>query len=526
MDLAEVARAERCLSEDLTTQVSSMESACQEVGRCVSLLHEDLAQERKERCAGLADMSCRIEDAFVATERTQRELGAARKRFQVDEMQTHMTTAALGGKGNLNGPGSSDTTRAVNAEHAALAACLGEMDAELRMEMGKRLNQALADVRSEMVAGVKALEAELHNFASQSVAKLDNRIGCLETARLDLRLGALETAWQHAAPFMVPRTQSVPNSHAAPFMVPKIQSVPNSPCALAVATGSTARVETPRANVTPRGEQYVQHNHSVDLSEHGCSITRSRTSPSTETMRPWQTQLNEQPNSGPAPAWQPCKYQREQFGTSSETPPLRPEERLSSPEEEGRACQPLISEDLKGRLESLVLQVKSTLSRAHSGQGLEASCSEGQPPQVPQGCASSGGSVASKVGSHSPNRSSNARNHCCQGADISSSPAPAPAAMPKSPGRSQTQTQLLVPHQVLRSVSISAPRRALRSQSPLRHSIGVGSVLTATPKTARSLATSSSAYSVVAPQQLWAESCAASPRPVSSQTLSNSWYGR
>jgi len=149
-----------------------------------------------------------------------------------------------------------------------------------------------------MVAGVKALEAELHNFASQSVAKLDNRIGCLETARLDLRLGALETAWQHAAPFMVPRTQSVPNSHAAPFMVPKIQSVPNSPCARAIATASTAPVDT------PRGEQPVQYNNPVhspaDLGEHGCSTTRSRTSSSTEATHPWQTQLNGQPSGGSA----------------------------------------------------------------------------------------------------------------------------------------------------------------------------------------------------------------------------------
>jgi len=217
------------------------------------------------------------------------------------------------------------------------------------------------------------------------------------------------------------------------------------------------------------------------------------------------------------------KYRGDQFGMSSETPPPRPADRIIPTEEESRACQPLISDDLKGRLETLVLQVKNTLSRTHSGQGLEASCSEGQPLQVTQGCASASGSVASKGGNLSPTRSNNMRKQCRHGADFSSSPAP-PVSVPDSPGRSQSQ--LLLPHQVLRSVSISAPRRALRSQSPLRQSVGVSAVLTATPKTARSLATSASAFSFVAPQQLWVEGVATSPLSISPQPLSGSWYGR
>mmetsp|Transcript_37516 Transcript_37516/g.74455 ORF Transcript_37516/g.74455 Transcript_37516/m.74455 type:complete len:592 (+) Transcript_37516:53-1828(+) len=466
MDLAEVARAERCLSEDLTMQVSSMESACQEAGRCVSLLHEDLAHERTERCASFADMNCRIE----------KQLREGRKQS--------MTTAASG-KGSLNSSGSQDTGRVVNAEYTALAACLGEMDAELRMEMGKRLTQVLADVRSEMAAGVKALEAELRNFASQSVARLDNRIGFLEAARLDLRLGALETAWQHASPFMVTRPESVPNS----------------PCVPAVATGSTAPVGT------PRGDRYVQHNNSVlsatDLAEQGCSTN----------AHPCQTRLRVQPSGGPAPALEPCKYHQEQPCMSSETPPLQPADRLSPPEEENKACQPLISEDLKGRLETLVLQVKSTLSRAHS---------EGQPLQAAQGSASDGSSAASKLASLSPNQSDMTRKQRRHTA-ADSCRSPAPVTVPNSPGH--VQSQMLVPHQVLRSMSISAPRRTLRSQSPLRQSVGASAALTATPNTARSLAASSSAFSVVAaaPHRLWVEGCATSPVPTSPQSRGGSW---
>jgi len=212
------------------------------------------------------------------------------------------------------------------------------------------------------------------------------------------------------------------------------------------------------------------------------------------------------------------------------SPPLQSAERLSLAEEEPNACQPLISEDLKGRLETLVLQVKSTLSRTHSGQVMETSSSEGQPLQVAlaggggggAAAAAAGGHVASNASSLSPKRVDVTRKHRRVTAEACCSPAP--AMVPDSPGRAQSQLQ--VPHQVLRSVSISSPRRALRSQSPVRHSGGSSAVLAATPHTARSLAASSPAFSVVGPQQLWIEGCATSPVPVPSQQRKGSWYGR
>lgn len=106
------------------------------------------------------------------------------------------------------------------AEHVALAACVGELDAELRMEFAGRINDVTSDLRSEIGKQVGELAAQMEESMGNSelFVKLEQRVGRLEASGFDLRLLALESASHHAAFFtsqMAPAQTTVPEAGRA-----------------------------------------------------------------------------------------------------------------------------------------------------------------------------------------------------------------------------------------------------------------------------------------------------------------------
>eukprot|EP00928_Gymnodinium_smaydae_P034787 TRINITY_DN24582_c0_g1_i1.p1 TRINITY_DN24582_c0_g1~~TRINITY_DN24582_c0_g1_i1.p1 ORF type:complete len:878 (-),score=213.64 TRINITY_DN24582_c0_g1_i1:161-2740(-) len=77
----------------------------------------------------------------------------------------------------------------------------GQLDAELRIQLDKQLSESSQDLRKEIGDKAASFEADLKRLAAEPLSKVEGRLRALEAARLDLRVGALESAAQHSAVF-------------------------------------------------------------------------------------------------------------------------------------------------------------------------------------------------------------------------------------------------------------------------------------------------------------------------------------
>jgi len=93
-----------------------------------------------------------------------------------------------------------------SVEHAALAAVVGELDAELRVEVSARIDRVAMELQKDFTRRLDEMQSRMDKLIEDSdpVRKLDARLSRLEDARLDLRLGALESAAHHSAVFVPP----------------------------------------------------------------------------------------------------------------------------------------------------------------------------------------------------------------------------------------------------------------------------------------------------------------------------------
>jgi len=121
---------------------------------------------------------------------------AARLAKQEGHMSARMS--ALQQRGLVPNPGSVD--------HAAVASVVGELDAELRVEVSARIDRVTVELHRELTRRFEEFQGRLDKLIelSEPLAKMDARLLRLEEARLDLRLGALESAAHHSAVFVPP----------------------------------------------------------------------------------------------------------------------------------------------------------------------------------------------------------------------------------------------------------------------------------------------------------------------------------
>eukprot|EP00747_Dinoflagellata_sp_TGD_P094847 gnl/TRDRNA2_/TRDRNA2_166262_c6_seq1.p1 gnl/TRDRNA2_/TRDRNA2_166262_c6~~gnl/TRDRNA2_/TRDRNA2_166262_c6_seq1.p1 ORF type:complete len:803 (+),score=149.68 gnl/TRDRNA2_/TRDRNA2_166262_c6_seq1:92-2410(+) len=218
----------------------------------VERLTRDLAEERKERYIALADVGRLTEDVATAaarsieraekrlTEELEAERATLRKHVKEQQQQSAQeaedgaaggaSPSAAGGEwpNRANAlrakvasllPGVPGSTTQSDAEvlQAGLAKAIGEMDAELRVEvlgriskigeewraeaayLSGRMNTLGSEIRSEVSARVEATEARLSTIEESSAKELqkistevNGRLERAETTKLDLRVGKLE----------------------------------------------------------------------------------------------------------------------------------------------------------------------------------------------------------------------------------------------------------------------------------------------------------------------------------------------
>jgi len=219
----EVERTERRLLDMLRERTQALDSSCRsdiqairssltQTELSLSRLSQDLSRERDERCKSLADLACKAEDACAAAARHDKRLSAQEEAVaslgrRKPEETAPSTEAGDSASEVFNGGRASDAaaSMALGAEtHVALAACVGELDAELRVELAERLNGVISDTRKEIDLRCGAFEEQVKEDLNKKltvVEKLEVRVGRIESARLDLRLGALESAAQRASNF-------------------------------------------------------------------------------------------------------------------------------------------------------------------------------------------------------------------------------------------------------------------------------------------------------------------------------------
>lgn len=326
----EMERAERRLSDMLRERVQAVESTCNASVQAVKAsinqnekdlnrLSQDLVKERAERCKLLADVSCKAEDASALAERVDKKLqeeghrkpNGAAPSMATDAGESASEVAHLGQRASttsMAGLGSAD--------HVALAACVGELDAELRVELAEKLNTVISDCKKDIAVKVSASEEKLLKELEaliSPVEKLGSRVDKLEAARLDLRLGALESAAQRASASL-----GAGNDSSALFATSASARVP-------VATGTFGMTEHVPEDAAQATVMQLMPS-SLDHTQH------------VERMDPQAFDL---------PATDNADYQ----------PELSPD-----------SFEPLISDDLKSRLENLVEQVKETLNSTQVNQ--------------------------------------------------------------------------------------------------------------------------------------------------------------
>lgn len=243
-------------SEDFKMRIEAVEAKCNrsvamlnsQVDKTGVTLADDLSRERNERSNAFADMSNRMKeeinalatmvDGALADARSVRSrdtaeihqlLAEARKDFashkeslvrersldaggEVLELQKRAVEDVRGDMQRL-AMDSSERFRAIESRlpdrsaapsDTALASCVGELDAELRLEMAarmERLHEMIStEVRAEISSAVGALDTGLRSVAGdmpaleRRFAELSTRFDELGTARLEHRILALEAS--------------------------------------------------------------------------------------------------------------------------------------------------------------------------------------------------------------------------------------------------------------------------------------------------------------------------------------------
>eukprot|EP00930_Biecheleria_cincta_P022288 TRINITY_DN16289_c0_g1_i1.p1 TRINITY_DN16289_c0_g1~~TRINITY_DN16289_c0_g1_i1.p1 ORF type:complete len:1133 (-),score=255.16 TRINITY_DN16289_c0_g1_i1:123-3521(-) len=330
----EVERAERRLSDMLRERVQAVESTCNSSIQAIKAsmrqheqdlnhVSQDLIKERAERCKLLADVSCKAEDASALAERVEKKLQEEGSR-KPNGMAPSTATDAGESASEVAHLGQRASTVSIpgfgSADHVALAACVGELDAELRVELAEKLNSVISDCKKDIASKVLAAEEKFAKELEGVVApmeKLGSRVDKLEAARLDLRLGALESA-AHRASASLPG-----NDRASLFTSSASARVP-------VATSSFGMTE-------PAPEDAAQ---ATVMQLMPSSLDRTQ---QVESLDP------------------------RAFEHGADSADYQPEPDYQ-PELSPDSFEPLISDDLKSRLENLVEQVKETLNATQVNQ--------------------------------------------------------------------------------------------------------------------------------------------------------------
>ncbi|CAE8637511.1 unnamed protein product, partial [Polarella glacialis] len=166
----EVERAERRLTELLLAKVQGAESVFQvgisnvksSLGQAevnISRLGQDLY--RSEDAA--ASLERRLEKRLAVQEEALAALGRSRPGSSGDHISATNASTELGDSDSVSEAVMHTSASMLGSEvHVALASCVvGELDAELRVELAERLNGVIADMRKEVASKVSAAEANL-----------------------------------------------------------------------------------------------------------------------------------------------------------------------------------------------------------------------------------------------------------------------------------------------------------------------------------------------------------------------------
>lgn len=201
---AELSRKITSVENDCLANISAVKRMVDDTKNNLGRLTQDLAKENAERTRSFKDIGNRIEGLEAQpTLRLQRGHSGSQLDQDVTANDSVSEMACSRHTGGRAGGGFMEDG---SAEQQALAACVGELDAELRVELSERINGVITDLRGEIAAAVGRIEGELQNFrGAEPISRLETRLKSLESCRLDLRVGALESAAQHGAVFMAGR---------------------------------------------------------------------------------------------------------------------------------------------------------------------------------------------------------------------------------------------------------------------------------------------------------------------------------
>lgn len=378
------------------------------------------------------------------------------------------------------------------AEHVALAACVGELDAELRMEFAGRINDVTSDLRSEIGKQVGELAAQMEESMGNSelFVKLEQRVGRLEASGFDLRLLALESASHHAAFFtsqMAPAQTTVPEAGRARVdgEEASLEADRRDICLLSAAAAA--------ANSTPAMPSRQSRAHPMPLSELDLHQLQLQTHPSGSIcnsplgnsasqvgiaeisarirsagpeVSPPHFCFNSPDRAAPASAV---------VAAAAASMAVLAEERQA---ESSVPWAPLISDELKVRLEGLVKSVKRTLN---SEEPLNVAAPTPSPPQQRFSMADSAFLSMVNTGRFTPSMHYplqlpgglptpvEAWQNMALGSSepaVSCAGSHCRAASPRSRMGRATVISTVIGPPVLRSVSLTRPR----SPSPLRFS--------------------------------------------------------
>jgi len=398
-----------------------------------------------------------------------------------------------------------------SSDHVALAACVGELDAELRLELSKRLDKVVVDIREETAKRVGAVEVALEDIASNGVgaqrieriAKLDTRMNRLEGARLELRLSALETAAQHCSLF-VPIPSALDSSWlAGAYPAPTAPALPDSENFVP----PSSEVEPHRARVRRADiEQLRAEISDLDVSQHcfppavaNSVLLSGQGSCSTGQQHRWRHQEAVEVAAASIDARLEAKLERifDQNFIDHGACPLQALEythALQTGHQDldcsDAMAQP-ISSELKDRLETLVHQVKVTLHNTHQQDPRDGQESMGSSGILQYGADTIPCNTPVLTGRQIGDwNARQAQKHVGQMCTMSSSPVDHRVVV-QSPGDQRVAVHSPADHRVglvtvaghspvdhrvgmigqpvLRSFSVSAPRQ--RSHSPVRRTI-------------------------------------------------------
>jgi len=200
-------------ASDATTEVASLRSGLEAVRSEVGRVAQDLMDERRDRCRALSDINRITEDvakaAAATIERAERRFA---QEFHGDQWDTHSNDSRRTKSGTDENsviksaeasltPMTTDEVRV--ALGTSMAKLVGEMDAELRVELTSRIRLVAAELRGEIqsdvavrIAAVEARIAVIETNSRAEIQRLDrdhnSRLTALEAAQAGPRLAVLE----------------------------------------------------------------------------------------------------------------------------------------------------------------------------------------------------------------------------------------------------------------------------------------------------------------------------------------------